>query len=209
MLRVNNLNQGSISQNVQNKLLNAAREAIEKSDLLVLSDFNYGCLPQNVVDALTLIAKKRNILICADSQSSSQMGNVGRFKNMDLLTPTEYEARISTRNYQDGLVVLAEQLKKESSSKNILLKLAEEGLLIHTGDMKKEGWLTDRIDALNITPKDVAGAGDSLLITSAMTLAAKGNIWQAAILGSLASAIQIGRVGNTPLKIKEIIKEIQ
>ena len=67
---------------------------------------------------------------------------------------------------------------------------------------------TDRINALNSAPKDVSGAGDSLLITSAMTLASGGNIWQAALLGSLAAAIQVGRVGNTPLKTKELLKEL-
>ena len=68
----------------------------------------------------------------ADSQSSSQLGDIGRFKCMDILTPTEREARISTRNREDGLVVLAEQLRKQASAQNVLLKLGEEGLLIHS-----------------------------------------------------------------------------
>jgi len=68
--------------------------------------------------------------------------------------------------------------------------------------------LTDRVDALNAAPKDVAGAGDSLLITSAMTLACGGSIWEAACLGSLAAAVQVGRVGNTPLRSEELIREL-
>lgn len=36
---------------------------------------------------------------------------------MDLLTPTEREARISTRNHEDGLVILAELLRQEASAK--------------------------------------------------------------------------------------------
>jgi bifunctional ADP-heptose synthase (sugar kinase/adenylyltransferase) len=69
--------------------------------------------------------------------------------------------------------------------------------------------LNDRISALNSIPKDVAGAGDSLLITSAMSLASDGNIWEAACLGSLAAAVQVGRVGNTPLTIEELLREIR
>jgi len=146
--------------------------------------------------------------MAADSQSSSQVGDVARFKGMDLITPTEHEARISVRNYEDGLVILAEQLRRESKALNILLKMGEEGLLVHASVMAKDEWLTDRVGALNASPKDVAGAGDSLLIASAMTLANGGNIWEAACIGSLAAAVQVGRVGNTPLQTKELLKEL-
>ena len=64
--------------------------------------------------------------------------------------------------------------------------------------------MNDRISALNSIPKDVAGAGDSLLISSAMSLASDGNIWEAACLGSIAAAIQVGRVGNVPITIREM-----
>ena len=146
--------------------------------------------------------------MAADSQSSSQMGDISRFHGMNLLTPTEREARISTRNREDGLIVLAEQLRQQSSAHNILLKLGEEGLIIHTSNNKASGWLTDRVNALNTSAKDVAGAGDSLLITSAMTLASGGSIWEAACLGSLAAAIQVGKVGNMPLHMDELLRDL-
>ena len=127
---------------------------------------------------------------------------------MDLITPTEHEARISLRNNQSGLVVLAEDLKKISKAKNILLKMGEEGLLIHANKNHYPKWFTDKIYALNSNPKDVSGAGDSLFITAAMTLASGGNIWEAAGLGSIAAAVQVSRVGNTPLIKKDIISHI-
>ena len=68
--------------------------------------------------------------------------------------------------------------------------------------------MTDRVDALNLSPKDVAGAGDSLLISSALTLAVGGNIWEATVIGSIAAAIQVGRVGNTPLQKGELLEEL-
>ncbi|MEO8172131.1 MAG: PfkB family carbohydrate kinase [Sediminibacterium sp.] len=208
MLRVSYLHQEAISVTLQKQILEAVEKIIDEVDVLVFSDFNYGCLPQALVNQIVELAKARNIILAADSQSSSQVGDISRFKNMGLLTPTEREARISSRNHEDGLVVLAEQLRQQSGAGNILLKLGEEGLLIHAGSEDPAEWLTDRIGALNSSPKDVAGAGDSLLIASAMTLACKGNIWEAACLGSLAAAIQVGRVGNTPLKTKELMQEL-
>jgi bifunctional ADP-heptose synthase (sugar kinase/adenylyltransferase) len=185
------------------------KSVINSIDLLVFSDFNYGCLPQKLVDDVSSLAKSNGVMLAADSQSSSQLGDISRYKEMDLITPTEREARISTRNNEDGLVILAEQIREQSLAQNVLLKIGEEGVLIQTTDGNStDRWLTDRVVALNTSPKDVAGAGDSLLISSALTLATGGTIWDAAAIGSLAAAIQVGRVGNTPLQSKELIREL-
>jgi rfaE bifunctional protein kinase chain/domain len=209
LLRVIHLHQEAISVTHQTQILSEIEQTIDKIDLLVFSDFNYGCLPQPLVEKIVQVSKRHGVMLAADSQSSSQMGDISRFQGMDLLTPTEREARISTRNREDGLVVLAETLRKQASAKNILLKLGEEGLLIHAGSSQLCGWMTDRVSALNTAPKDVAGAGDSLLITSALAMACGASIWEAACLGSLAAAVQVGRVGNTPLLSEELLIELK
>lgn len=208
LLRVSHLHQGAISTQLQTRILEYLEETLQGASLLVFSDFNYGCLPQSLVDRIVPMAKSRGIMLAADSQSSSQVGDIGRFRGMDLLTPTEREARISTRNREDGLVVMAEALRQQSAARNILLKLGAEGLMIHGADGASSYWLTDRIGSLNSAPKDVAGAGDSLLIASALCLACGGNIWEAACLGSLAAAVQVGRVGNTPIRHEELRQEL-
>ena len=209
LLRVSYLRQSVISTELQECIFQKIKSIINSIDLLVFSDFNYGCLPQELVDKVTSLAKSNGVMLAADSQSSSQTGDISRYKEMDLITPTEREARISTRNNEDGLVVLAEQVRKQSLAKNIILKIGEEGVLIHASDNNdNDGWLTDRVTALNAAPRDVAGAGDSLLISSALTLATGGTIWEATAIGSLAAAIQVGRVGNTPLQSQELIDEL-
>ena len=209
LLRVSHLHQGAISNLLQSQLLTELQPGIDSADLLVFSDFNYGCLPQELVKQIIAKAKGQGLLLAADSQSSSQVGDISRFKGMDLITPTEREARISTRNREDGLVVLAEKLRQLASAQNLLLKLGEEGLLIHATANSGNSWLTDRVNALNSSPKDVAGAGDSLLITSAMAMACGATIWEAACLGSLAAAVQVGRVGNTPLSTEELLERLR
>jgi len=208
LLRVSHLHQSAISKSLQNKMLESLEDAMDGVDVLVFSDFNYGCLPQSMVDQVILMARSRRITLAADSQSSSQVGDVSRFRGMDLLTPTEREARISLRNHEDGLVIISQQLRRQADAHNLLLKLGEEGLFIHNGDSSDHEWQTDRLDPLNAAPKDVSGAGDSLLIASAMTLASGGDLWDAACIGSLAAAVQVGRVGNTPIHRGELLKEI-
>ena len=208
LLRVNHLHQDAINSSLQDKISKIIESVIQDVDLLVFSDFNYGCLPQLLVDKLIKLANAHNVMLAADSQSSSQIGDISRFRGVNLITPTEREARISSRNHEDGLVVLVQQLKKLSSTDNIFLKMGEEGMLIYSGDTNGNEFLTDSISALNTSPRDVAGAGDSLLISGALTMTAGGSIWEAALIGSLAAAIQIGRVGNMSLKSKELLKEL-
>ena len=62
--------------------------------------------------------------------------------------------------------------------------MGEEGMLIYSGDTNNNEILTDSISALNTSPRDVAGAGDSLLISGALTMTAGGSIWEAAMLAA-------------------------
>ena len=208
LLRVSHLRQHGVSREIAQKLSDSIKAALAKTDLLIFSDFNYGCLPQALVVEITEECKRRNILMVADSQSSSQIGDVSRFTDMMLLTPTEREARLAVRDFDSGLVVLAEKLRKKARAKNITLTLGAEGLLAHAATAKHDEWLTDRLPAMNQAPKDSAGAGDSLLITSSMAMAVGADIWQSMYLGSIAAACQVSRVGNMPLSPQDIALEL-
>jgi bifunctional ADP-heptose synthase (sugar kinase/adenylyltransferase) len=181
---------------------------LSTTDILIFSDFNYGCLPQPLVDKIVEACRSRKILMVADSQSSSQVGDVSRFKDMMLLTPTEREARLAVGDFNSGLVVLAEKLSRKSGAQNIMLTLGAEGLLAHTSSINNDEWLTDRLPAFNIAPKDSAGAGDSLLACCSMSLAVGADMWQSMYLGSIAAACQVGRVGNIPLSPRDIALEL-
>lgn len=208
LLRVSHLRQHDISRDLIHKLADKIKGALPRTDLLIFSDFNYGCLPQVLVDEISEECRRRNILMVADSQSSSQIGDVSRFTNMMLLTPTEREARLAVRDFDSGLVVLAEKLRKKARAKNVVLTLGAEGLLAHAATSRQDEWLTDRLPAFNRAPKDSAGAGDSLLISCSMAMAVGADIWQSMYLGSIAAACQVSRVGNMPLSPQDIAQEL-
>ena len=42
-----------------------------------------------------------------------------------------------------------------------------------------------------------------------MALASGSNIWEAACVGSVAAAIQVGRIGNTPLQKQDLLSVVQ
>lgn len=208
LLRVSKLIQSSISKKIENEILKKIKILAKNLDVIIFSDFNYGCISDDLVLKVSKIAKKYGVLLFADSQSSSQTGNISRFKNMDLIFATEREARLALSNKDDGLVVLAEKLKLKSKCKNLFIKLAEDGLLIHAYRKNKRDWLTDKINSLNHNPRDVNGAGDAMMVVSVLAYVSGANIWETALLGSLGSAIQINKIGNTPISIKELSKEV-
>ncbi len=206
LLRVNHLKQHSIDADIEKDIINEIMQEIEKFNLIVFSDFSYGLLTKNIINAISTMAKERDILTSADSQSSSQVGDISKFKDMTLVTPTEREIRLSLNDFESGLVVLSNKLCEVSNDTYIFTTLGAEGVLIYN---TTEGeLLTDSISALGSSVQDVSGAGDSLLIASSMALATGASIWKSAYLGSLASAIQVSRVGNVPIRKHELLKEL-
>ena len=86
------------------------------------------------------------------------------------------------------------------------LSSAALGMLINVN--KDEIFRTDRLPAFNQSPKDVAGAGDSFFTSASMALCVGADIWRSSYLGALAAALQVSRVGNTPLTSADLIAEI-
>tara|TARA_A100001015_G_scaffold316386_1_gene430519 strand:- start:87 stop:1535 length:1449 start_codon:yes stop_codon:yes gene_type:complete len=208
IFRLNILRQLEIDEQQQNKIFYKLKKIIKKLDLIIFSDFNYGFLPQKLVDRVIKMARENKTYLVADSQSSSQIGDIARFKNVNLITPTEHEARVSLKNYDDGLVVISEKLRKITNSDHLILTLGKDGLFIQTKNNKKnikQSFETEKISTLIKEAKDTAGAGDALLVSTSLALASrKYNIYEASLLGAVASAIQVSKIGNIPLQNAEI-----
>ncbi|MCK5110898.1 MAG: adenylyltransferase/cytidyltransferase family protein [Arcobacteraceae bacterium] len=207
LLRVNHLKQHGIGKDIENQILKDIEKNIKDIDLIIFSDFSYGVLTNTLIKSITKKGLENNIFMVADSQSSSQVGDISKFKDMTLVTPTEREIRLSLNDFESGLVVLSDKLANKTKAKYIFTTLGAEGMMIYNN--ANNGLLTDNINALGNIVKDVSGAGDSLLTCSAMALSVGATIWQSAYLGSLASAIQVSRVGNIPIQKDEILKELE
>jgi sugar/nucleoside kinase (ribokinase family) len=123
--------------------------------------------------------------------------------------PTEREARVALRNQEDGLVVLLEKLRKESGTNNIILKLGGDGALLSVKEKTLSPQI-DRIPALNTSPRDIMGAGDSMLIGASLALALPDtNTWLAGCIGSILAAHQVSQIGNIPLNLDRILQELK
>ena len=64
----------------------------------------------------------------ADSQVATRWGNITEFKNFDLVTPNEREARFSIADQDSTIRTLAGTIQKQTNCKNIILKLGSRGV---------------------------------------------------------------------------------
>jgi len=181
------------------QILESFVNKINEIDYVIFSDFNYGSLSDNLVLKIKNICKKRNIPIFADSQYSSQFGDLKKYNNVTLVTPTEYEARCCLQS-NDGLALLAEKLAKELSCRYLVITLGEFGIFIIDNVSKRS---IDIFPALNISPKYISGAGDTLLSYLSFGLVNDLTIWEAAYLASVAVSLKLN-THNT-----KIIKSVQ
>lgn len=206
LLRVSHLRQHDIRPELARRLMEALEAELPSTDLVIFSDFNYGCLPQALVDHVIDAGKRHDVMMVADSQASSQLSDISRFVGMRLVTPTEREARLALRDARSGLPVLAAALQQKAQAENVVITLGAEGAFIYARGA--DDWESDQLPAFNNAPRDPAGAGDSLLASTAMSLCSGMSIWQSVYVGSLAAACQTARVGNIPLTQADLATEI-
>ncbi len=201
LLRVSHMRSHDIEKGYQDALFSRFKSAISDAEGVIFSDFNYGCLPQTLVDRATDLCKFKGIPFFADSQASSQVSDVSRFRYADLLAATEREVRLAVNDFRSGLQHVANELLLKSRPNGLILKLGPEGLIALT---QKPDYRTDELKAFNVNPVDVAGAGDALLVVAALVRLAGGTIWEASYLGSIAAGVQVSRLGNLPLSANDL-----
>ena len=204
LMKLNQFNQSFVSPEIENKIYEYFSKNVKNIDLLILSDFSYGAISENLAQSLIMKAKETNIIVAADSQTSSQLGNLAKFKGADLVTPTEIEARLEMRDEVSGLAVLGENLRNKLELENVLLKMGPDGVLVHGRDQKNKLIRTDQVPALNKKPIDTSGAGDSMLASASLALAAGETLYMAAFIGSVMASIQVSRIGNIPISQEAI-----
>jgi rfaE bifunctional protein kinase chain/domain len=205
LLRVNHLRSHDAGEEFFPVVLDQLDKLLPTLDVLVFSDFNYGCLPNALITEICRRCRASGVAYVADSQASSQVGDVSRFVGTALLSATEREVRLAVNDFKSGLQNVANRLFEKSKAQLLIVKLAAEGIVILT---REQGFSTATLPAMNRNPSDVAGAGDALLAGTTLALASGASVWEAAYLGSVSAALQVSRIGNVPLEQQTLLEEL-
>jgi rfaE bifunctional protein kinase chain/domain len=202
LLRVSHLEEGPISDALGDALVAAFEKVVPDIDLVIFSDFSYGVLRPEVLEPITALARARDVTITADVQASSQVATVAKYRGVDLVTPTEREARMSLWDMDSSIVQIGLQLLRQTGDRDLIVKLGENGLVIFNGLWEK-GKLrdasTEYLASFAEEVKDPMGAGDALLAASSLALAGGASVFEASILGNVAAAEEVMRMGNVPV----------
>ena len=196
LLKIDTLDNRSISDDISAKLADAIRTVT--SDAVVFSDFRHGIFNRRTIPLLVDAIPKRAFKV-ADSQVASRWGNITEFKNFDLITPNEREARFALGDQDSGIRPLASTLYDAAQCKTLILKLGERGVLTCKSSDHESLDSFIVIDSFVDRVVDAVGAGDALLAYATLAKMATGSDAVATIIGSIAAACECEFDGNVPV----------
>ena len=207
LFRVSRIKDHKISAEIEQKIIDKLTVLAPNIDGILVSDFIYGVITQNILDFIIKLSKQFNIKLYGDLQCSSQAGKVSKFRDFDLITPTEKESRIALDDNESGVEWVATTLLKNTNSKNMLLKLGSDGFIAYSKN------LIDRqnFPALSVNPVDVTGAGDSLFAVMSVSLSSGANLIEASVIGTCMASLAVKDIGNTPItndRLNQYIYEV-
>ncbi len=206
LVRVSRLKEHDIAKTIERKILKIIEEKIDKVHGIIISDFVYGCVTQNVLNNIQTMAKHHGVKLYGDLQCSSQVGNVLKFTDFFALFPTEREVRIALGNKSDGVEYLARKVFEASRCENLVFKFGAEGFVCYSKGSRADS--REHFSALVSDPVDVSGAGDTLLATMSVFLAGGATLMEAGAIGAQAAGLVVKKLGNMPIEISELRKAI-
>ena len=204
LLKLDTLDNRAISQEILEELDRQIKQI--KSDAIVFSDFRHGIFNALSVPVLTK-AIPANKFKVADSQVASRWGNIGEFKEFDLITPNEREARFVLADQDSTVGRLAGSMIEASSCLNLILKLGDRGIIgLSRNSAVKDAYFS--LDSFAQSVIDPVGAGDALLAYATLSLLETGSLVVAGILGSMAAACECEIDGNVPIRAENVLAKI-
>ena len=210
LLKVDYSRRIALKPKEEEELIEALGKALAESDVLLFADFGYGIVANNVVQKMVEQAKRMGKKVIADT-SGTMGGSISKYAEVFLVTPTEKEMRAAMDDQESGLSVIANKFLKNTHNENLIVTLGANGLLIFKNKRfsihgnKEEHLQSEYLPAFEKHAIDPMGAGDAILAIISLAISAGGSLAQAAYLGSVASYIEVNKVGNIPITLDEIM----
>jgi rfaE bifunctional protein kinase chain/domain/rfaE bifunctional protein nucleotidyltransferase chain/domain len=173
--------------------------AADGADAVIFADFGYGTISGGLLDKVMKPLRQTVPVLTADV--SGRQGNLLNFREVDLLCPTEREARETLHDFSSGMGFLVWKLLQATAARRAVITLGKRGLVtFERTATEADGRLaSEYLPALAATAIDPLGCGDALLATASLALACGATLQQAAFLGSAAASIEVRRLGNQPI----------
>ena len=208
LFRVSRIKDHKILEKIEQDIIDKLTKLAPNIDGILVSDFVYGVITQNILDAIINLSSQFDIKLYGDLQCSSQVGKVSKFSGFDLITPTEKESRVALGDNESGIEWIANTLLKDTNSKNMLMKLGSDGFIAYSNSKFME---RQNFPALSGNPVDVTGAGDSLFAAMSVSLSSGASLMEASVIGTCMASLSVKKVGNIPItndRLDQYLSEI-
>ena len=202
IVRIDKESKDTISKNIQNKLLSYLISIINSLDGIILQDYNKGVLSSSLIVEVIELANKHKKLITVDPK----FNNFYEYKNVTVFKPNRKEAEdiLGVKIKTDADISFAgNTLLKKLNAKNVLLTLGEDGIAVF-----EKGKPEKRMPTKARKVADVSGAGDTVIATLTMALAAGANIYEASYLANYSGGIVCEEVGIIPIEIEKLFNTV-
>ena len=182
------------SQTALEQKLVRFEKALGTADVLVLSDYGKGALSQ--VATMIECARAQNKVILVDPKGE----DYEKYRGATLITPNRSELRQVVGRWadEDDLTQRAQELRRSLGIRALLLTRSEEGMSLFTD----QGVSHVRAQAREVF--DVSGAGDTVIATLAVALAAQWPLDRAMALANRAGGIVVGKLGTATVTSEEL-----
>ena len=170
------------------------RAALEDCDVLLLSDYGKGGLEHIAV--MIREARKARKTVLVDPKGD----DYARYKGATVLTPNLAELRqvVGTWKNEKDLAARANALRDKLKLDALLLTRGEEGMNLFRKNK------VFRVSAEKHEVSDVTGAGDTVIATLAVMLAAGQGIEAAVRAANRAGGIKVTKFGTAEVTLQEI-----
>jgi len=184
---------------------------MESCDGVVVEDYSKGIVCQEVMDAVLNSAKKKGIPVGLDPKDNLNL----TIKGITLATPNYKEAQVCAGlpakapppgDPMSDIVLrkAAETLMQLWEPKQLLVTLGANGMYMLAQDTSPRVIPTRAREVY-----DVSGAGDTVIATCVMALAAGASYDEAAVLGNNAAGVVVGKLGTATCSPDELIASVE
>jgi D-beta-D-heptose 7-phosphate kinase/D-beta-D-heptose 1-phosphate adenosyltransferase len=207
VVRIDRETRDGLDAKVTGKLLAAVKARLSKTDAVIVGDYGKGVVTQPLLNEIKTLCRARGVWLSLDPKPVHDLNLAG----LSLITPNRKEtfelANLpdETRNANPladkNLMLAAERLLNELRPAVLLITLGESGMLLC-----QRGQKPFHIPTVAQEVFDVSGAGDTVIATFTLAIAAGASPIEAAIISNHAAGIVVGKVGTATTTPDELLK---
>lgn len=202
VVRTDREHRTSVNGDIEARIVAAVRAALPRADALIISDYDKGVVtPPILAEILPLAYDQIPVLI------DPKLRNFDAYRPATLLTPNHHEALRVTNMEEDSdeaLHAAAQKIRSRLGCESVLITRGERGMLLAERDAAPVFVETAAREVF-----DVTGAGDTVIATLAVALAAGATMTEAAVLANHAAGIVVGKLGTATATPAEILESFE